>query len=71
MRPKRGQGPRLCEKDSVEEIVTVMTTDHTEAVDSDEDEADEWQSPALNAEQAFQSARVLKEFMFLSYILFR
>jgi hypothetical protein len=50
----------VCEKESVKEIVTTVTTDHTETVDSDKDEADEWQHPALNAEQTLESARMLK-----------
>jgi hypothetical protein len=54
----------VCEVASVEEIVTMVTTDHTHAVDSDEDEADEWKPPTMNTEQAFESARLLKEFMF-------
>jgi hypothetical protein len=55
-----------CEVDSVEKNVhvTIVNNDQMEVVDSDEDEADEWQPPALNAEQAFASARMLKEFMF-------
>jgi hypothetical protein len=52
------------EVESVEEIVTMVTLDHTNAVDSDEDEADEWKPPTLNTEQAFESARLLKEFLF-------
>jgi hypothetical protein len=53
----------VCEVESVEEIVTKVTTDHTNAVDSDEDEADEWKPPTLNAEQALENARLLKKFM--------
>jgi hypothetical protein len=52
-------GNEVCEVKSVKEIVTMVTTDHMEAVDSDKDEADEWQPPALIAEQAFESARML------------
>jgi hypothetical protein len=54
----------VCEVESVEEIVTMVTTDHTNAVDSEQDEADEWKPPTLNGEQDFESARFLKEFMF-------
>jgi hypothetical protein len=53
----------VCDVESVEEIVTMVTTDHSNAVYSEEDEADEWKPPTLNAEQAFESARLLKEFM--------
>jgi hypothetical protein len=42
----------------------MATTDDTNAVDSDKDEADGWKTPTLNAEQAFESAHLLKEFMF-------
>jgi hypothetical protein len=54
----------VCAVESVEEIVTMVTTDHTNAVDSDEDEEDEWKHPTLNAEQAFERARLLTEFIF-------
>jgi hypothetical protein len=50
----------VCEVESVEEIVAMVTTDHRNAVDSDEDE---WKPPTLNAQQAFESARLLKDFM--------
>jgi hypothetical protein len=46
-------------------IVTMVTTDHTNAADTDTHESDEWKPLTLHAEQAFESARLLKYFIFV------
>jgi hypothetical protein len=42
----------------------MVSIDHTNAVDSDDDEKEEWKPPTLNAGQAFESAHLLIELMF-------